>query len=141
MSASFTALNGLETLEVILSRIRTALVNTGEFKQNIAFPLLRFDYEVKVWGYPKQPLNGEPGIKVTAQVGETEGDVTPTVSASSTAVLDTPDKERLEAGLDIPVASPGGGGVLVDVRTDQPPKPTKAESIQAAIKAAGLEKK
>lgn len=137
MNGGFTALNGLETLEVIMTKIRRALENTGEFKQNIAFPLLRFDYDLKVWAYPKQPLDGEPGIKVVGSVGEATGE--PLVNVSSTKVMDTPDKERFDANLPIPVVQPAAGGILVDVRTDVPGSakiPTRAESINAAIKAA-----
>lgn len=139
MSAGFTALNGLETLEVIMTRIRKALVDTGEFKQNLSFPLFRLDFDVKVWSYPKQPLTGEPGIRITAQVGDDTTDL-PLVNISVDNTVDTPDKERLDSGLEIPAARPSGGGVIVDIPQDQPKVPTKAESIQAAIKAAQISK-
>ncbi len=142
MSAGFNALSGLETLDVITTRIRQALENTGEFKQNIAFPLMRFDFDVKVWSYPKQALSGEAGIKVGASVVDKDALTEPgkpIVSVSSGAILDTPDKERLNAGLDIPRAQPAAQGVIVDMRTDKEgsaPTTTKAEDLQAAIKAA-----
>lgn len=129
----FTALNGQEALEVILTKIRAALEKTGEFRQNIAFPLPKFEFKVGVWVYPKQTLTGEPGIKVESVVGEASGD--PAIVVDQTGTITTPDKERLEANLPIPKAQ-SAVGVIVDIRQDQPKEPTKAESIAEAIKAA-----
>lgn len=151
--STFNALNGAETLEVILAKIRTALINTGEFRPHLTFPLMKFDFEVKVWNYPKQSLNSDAGIKATGSEGERAEDTNasePSLTVNSVEVVDTPDKERKAVGLEIPVAQSAAHGILVDQRLDQPqaspsqpsvaipvPAPaSKAESIQAAVATA-----
>lgn len=144
MQGAFNALNGSEALEVIMGKIREKLVATGEFKQHVTLPLLKFEFDVRVWAYPKNDLNGAPGIVANTTVGElnpadpkVDPNAAPTVAVSTGDILDTPDKERVAAGLEIPRAQSSAAGI-VDQRQDQPlaPAPTKAESIQAAIEAA-----
>lgn len=134
VGTGFNALNGQEAMDVILTKVRAALEKTGEFKQNIAFPLPKFEFDVRVWVYPKQNLNGEAGIKASAMVGEAEGD--PDIVVTQSATVTTPDKARQEADLPIPRAQSAAKGIIVDVPQDLPKEPTKAESIQEAIKAA-----
>ncbi len=130
--SQFNALNGAEALEVVLAKVRKSLELTGEFRQNIAFPMMRFDFDVRFWVYPKQPLTGDPSIKTTGGEGEVPKEGTPpSIQVTDTNLVDTPDKARLEANLDIPkpTLTPAG---IVDVRQDQPIL-EKAEQIQTTV--------
>lgn len=134
----FNALNGAEALEVVLAKIRKSLESTGEFRQNIAFPMMRFDYDVKFWVYPKQPLTGTPSINAQGGEGELPKEGAPsTIQVTDTNLVDTPDKARLEANLDIPkpTITPGG---IVDIRQDQPK--VEAKSITIPIKDGSYKK-
>jgi hypothetical protein len=108
---TFNALTGVESLDVILSKIKTALLNTGEFQNHITFPLPKYEFSVKVWVYPKQSLEGPPGIEVKGSDGAADG--APNVSITKSEILDTPDKARLDAGLPVPRANMVGG-IVVD---------------------------
>jgi hypothetical protein len=108
---TFNALTGMEFLDVILSKIKTALLNTGEFQNHITFPLPKYEFSVGVWVYPKQSLDGPPGMVVKGSEGEAEG--APKISVTKSEILDIPDKARLEAGLPVPRANKVNG-VLVD---------------------------
>lgn len=142
--ATFNALNGEEYLKVILTKVESTLRGTNEFKTNLSFPLTRFEFDIRVWTYPKESLEGKPGIVASARVGEPQTS-DPSDRVTNTQVIDQPDKARVEAKLEIPKAVPGPGTsadaerpdkVLVDKRTDIPILPT--ESLAAAIAAAGL---
>ena len=136
-AASFNALNGAEALTVIVNKIRSELERTGEFRENITFPLLKFKAQVQVWGYPKDDLNGKPGVDLEYVAGEAEGD--PSIKVNIGDVVDTPDKSRLENNIPIPVAQPSAKGIITDVptRIDGPTK--RSESLSEAI-AAKLKK-
>lgn len=119
MQKVFNALCGPELIEVLKDRLGRALEATGEFKPNVTFPWVEFDLSVKVLAYPQQGKGDEPRIKVRVidivAVDERPADLSEKhIQVSDNAIIDTPDKARVESGQPIPIPAPGPGGALVD---------------------------
>lgn len=126
----FNALNGTELIEVIKDRIGKKLEASGEFKYHLTFPWSRISFAVGVVAYPQQAMDDtDPKIKVKgAEIfgeGEAPSGAPVTVSVSGGAVLDTPDKDRVEAQIPVPTIVEGPGGQKIDkpvLRAPVPPK-------------------
>lgn len=123
----FNALSGTETLEVILGKIRQDLENTGAFRGNLAFPLLKVEYTVKVWNGSAQDFAGEPGVSVSGQAIERQfalpgEEDKPSITVAESTVIDTPDKARVETNLPIPKTTIGPKGVKVDTPSKVMPR-------------------
>lgn len=152
MSRIFNALNGPELLKSILSDIERELTLTGEFKNNITYPWVKYEATVKVLSYPKQNLADEPGIKVavtseTAFPNDVDDNTRPAPEVPEVVfdlrladVIDTPDKARVDSGQPIPTQGKAAG-VLVDKlvhRTEQAVAPT-VEQVKPRNTAAKIE--
>ena len=118
----FNALTGTELLEVIITRIRKKLEDTGEFEYHRTYPLIRLTYSVGVASYPKQDLDSAPLILAKDDAQVPDGSVTSDksviadtlIEVEDSIVLDTPDLTRKETGLPISVPVVGTGGITVD---------------------------
>lgn len=117
----FNALSGPELIAAILSDIEKKLVATGDFNSNITFPWVKYNYQISMVAYPKQPADSDPVLVASGDGGSTEGvpgeakadEITETV-ISNEVVVNTPDLTRLESNQPIPTPSKGPGNVLID---------------------------
>lgn len=149
MGQIFNALSGQELKKAILADIEKELELTGEFKQHMTFPWVRYEATVKVLSYPKQALDAEPAIKIEAK-GEMVGDGAENISESARPevildlsiadVMDTPDKARVQSGQPIPTQA-RQNGVLVDkpVHRIEPAVAPVVEQVKPRNTAAKIE--
>lgn len=125
----FNALSGPELVKVILADIEKKLVATGEFDGNITFPWVKYNYQISMVSYPKQPADSEP-VLVTSGVGgsteaipsEAKADEVKETIVVNEVTVDTPDLARIESDQPIPTPGRGPGNVLID-KPVVPPAP------------------
>lgn len=134
MSQIFNALSGTELKKAILADIEKEMDATGEFKQHMTFPWVRYEATVKILAYPKQALDAEPGIQLHA-VGEMVGEGVENLPGEAPETIldlrildtiDTPDKARVTSNQPIPTQA-RAAGVLIDKpvhRVEPAPAPT-----------------
>src|SRR5579862_6009132 len=129
----FNALTGPELIDVILSKVREKLEDTGEFKAHRTFPWVKLFFgSIKVLAYPKQDYDDEPEIKtdeievvLTPDAPQPDEQPVTVEIAPSEEIIDTPDQARMDA--DLPLPTPGladAAGVTVPHLVDklvQPP--------------------
>lgn len=131
MSQTFNALNGQELKKAILASIELELERSGEFKLNITYPWVRWDANVRVLSYPKQGMNDEPAINVTAsetkvgldQILVPKGEPDVVLDLNLGRTVNTPDAEREKTSQPIPTQAVAAGGVIVDKPVLSPKSP------------------
>ena len=121
----FTALNGAEVKAVFLDAISKAMDESGEFKENLTFPWVKFSYDLKLTSYPKAAMDSDPASvakgEIEQEVPVMDGPVVETVITSEPVIIDTPDQARVDAGLPLPTAVPVKNVGIVDKPVIQAP--------------------
>jgi hypothetical protein len=117
MSELFNALSGPELLDIICKDFRRRLEGTGEFKPNVTFPWVRYDFKAHVLCYPTQGKTDDPKIYVSARAELGNLDIEAAAQqfeSEGGAIIDTPDKARAENNLPIPTPTIGPGPQIID---------------------------
>jgi hypothetical protein len=138
MKQVFNALNGPELKKAILAELDKEMELSGEFRNNLTYPWVKFDASIRVLSYPKQDMNAAPTLVARAE-GEisTEEAVDYSVPAvevvniDTQKVIDTPDAVRIETGQPVPTQATVAG-VQIDkpVLRPQPAAPSKAVQVK-----------
>lgn len=117
-SLVFNALSGTEMKLAILADIEKRLDASGEFGAHVAFPWVKYTFEIGLTVYPKQQMDDPAGIVVK---GELEAGTKPDSGEPNAPivlvggeVVDVPNETRIASDQPIPTPAPGPGGVLVD---------------------------
>jgi hypothetical protein len=118
--AQFNALTGPELKKFLLVKIEEELDKSDKFGMHLAYPWIKYNFVVGLTVYPTQSMDapptpvasgqgndGDPGLK---QADGTLEDM----EIKGEAVVDTPDKARIETNQPIPTTVKGAGDVLVD---------------------------
>ena len=119
--SQFNPLSGTELLEVIIADIRKIAEESGEFSPNLAYPWIKYSYEIKLTTYPKRPIDAEPETVVAGGANASTDDLDPqaiqepeVVLSSGDVIIDTPDQARVDADLPLPTAVPVVNVGIVD---------------------------
>jgi hypothetical protein len=142
----FNALNGPELKAVILAAIAKKLDDTGEFSTHMTYPWVSYTFNVGIVSYPKQAMDAEPGIVAVQETpvdigkfptNEEAPEPATVTQVHGGAVIDTPDKARLDADLPLPTTAVGLGGVIVDKPIVAPPAPEPSQNRKGTFPKKG----
>lgn len=125
MSVQFNPLNGTELMEVIIADIRRAMIESGEFSQNLTYQWIKYDYKIKMVSYPKNSAEDEPQEVVTGGAAFPDPDFPPLdidavdtqrlfLEPDAPVIVDTPDQARVDADLPLPTPVPVVNVGIVD---------------------------
>jgi hypothetical protein len=143
MSQIFNALNGAELKKAILADIEREMDLTGEFRNHVTFPWVKYTAHITLLSYPKQAMDAEPGIKITASGVATDNLVPPVAEPEVVldlkvgSVVNVPDQARVDSDQPIPTQSLAAG-ILIDApvhRVKTPLQVPKTAQVKPDLKA------
>ncbi len=138
MPQIFNALNGTELKKAILADVEREMDLTGEFRNHVTYPWVKYTAHLTLLSYPKQAMDAEPGIKITAKdvlwdakEAQAVGPEVPEVvlDLKVDGVVDIPDQARVDSGQPIPTQALAAG-VLIDKDVHRPKVPVSLKTAQ-----------
>jgi hypothetical protein len=148
-SRVYNALQGDEVKKIILREVEQAFNEVADFRPSVAFPVLRWQWNLKIDCYPRDPQNIEiqkTGAHVATDATDEELTSTQPIELSGqnavgAAGMLAPDQAREEAGLPVPTLRRDRSGNLVDVmETKAPADPDEAQWRPKGVRSAVVDK-
>ena len=136
----FLAINGHEAKQIILREIEKKLDSDWHFRQNVAFPLVRWAWRLDL------QIGGVTRTEVVMEAGqENDGVAEESIATEHSRIIEAPaegqtaDAVRREMGLGVPEPRPVLVGVGQRTIVDEPEHPVTPEPELVAVGAEGEE--
>jgi len=136
MNQIFNALNGAELKKAVLADIEREMDLSGEFRNHVTYPWVKYTAHLTLLSYPKQAMDAEPGLKLSVSGVATDNpdykfmeEPEVVLDLKSVSVIDVPDQTRVDSGQPIPTQAIAAG-VLIDKGVHRPKVPVTLKTAQ-----------